>query len=170
MLSETARMTSSTEARFRVQAPNSSCRDIKVIALDTPSEGLLSRLAERPWNHAEFLAAATFVPARDDKHCVPMDQWLTDLSGRPKNLLTEVNAADLVVMVAKPDGNVHAATVIGEICREMRVNSAAFIYDAQFSSDEAISKTLAQLRPWSLMVVIAESEDAIEDMLIALRA
>jgi hypothetical protein len=30
--------------------------------------------------------------------------------------------------------------------------------------------TLAQLRPWSLMVVIAESDDYIDDMLTALRA
>ena len=33
-----------------------------------------------------------------------------------------------------------------------------------------LSKTLAQLRPWSLMVVIANGDDYIEDMLTALRA
>jgi hypothetical protein len=33
-----------------------------------------------------------------------------------------------------------------------------------------LSKTLSQLRPWSLMLVIASSVDYIEDMLIALRA
>ena len=52
----------------------------------------------------------------------------------------------------------------------MRVNTAAFISGATSSPEEEVSKTLAQLRPWSLMVVIAESENYIEDMLIALRA
>jgi hypothetical protein len=38
------------------------------------------------------------------------------------------------------------------------------------ASDEALSKTLGQLRPWSLMLVIASTDDYIEDMLVALRA
>jgi hypothetical protein len=33
-----------------------------------------------------------------------------------------------------------------------------------------LAKSLAQLRPWSLMVVIASAEDYIADMLTALRA
>ena len=37
-------------------------------------------------------------------------------------------------------------------------------------SDEALSKTLSQLRPWALMLVIASAEEYIEDMLTALRA
>ena len=37
-------------------------------------------------------------------------------------------------------------------------------------SDEALSKTLAQLRPWALMLVIASAEEYIADMLTALRA
>ena len=37
------------------------------------------------------------------------------------------------------------------------------------ASDSEISKTLAQLRPWSLMVVIANSDDYVSDMMTALR-
>jgi hypothetical protein len=37
-------------------------------------------------------------------------------------------------------------------------------------SDETLSKTLAQLRPWALMLVIASAEEYIADMLTALRA
>jgi hypothetical protein len=33
-----------------------------------------------------------------------------------------------------------------------------------------LSKTLAQLRPYALMLVIASAEDYVEDMLSALRA
>ena len=48
--------------------------------------------------------------------------------------------------------------------------TTALIVGGTSASDEALSRTLAPLRPWSLMVVIADSDDYIEDMLIALRA
>jgi|ERR1700722_2670729 len=170
MLSESARMSSASEARFRLQAPNSQPREIKVIALDAPSEALVRRLADHPWVQATFLSALNFAAASVDKDRFAKEGWLTDLSGHPRNLTSEVDTADLIVMVATPDGNARAAAVIGEACSAMRVNTAAFISGASSSSDEAIAKTLAQLRPWSLMVVVAKSEDYIEDMLIALRA
>lgn len=170
MLTESVRMSSASEARFRLQAPNSEQREIKVIALDAPSEVLLRRLAGLSWNRATFLTASSFSSAPLDMPGAATDGWLMDLSGRPGNLMEEIGAADLVVMVAMPDGNAQAAAVIGEACSAMRVNTAAFISGATSSSEEAISKTLAQLRPWSLMVVVAKSEDYIEDMLVALRA
>ena len=38
MLSESARMSSAAEAKFRIAAPNSRPRAVKVIALDAASE------------------------------------------------------------------------------------------------------------------------------------
>jgi hypothetical protein len=170
MLSESARMSSAGEARFRLRSPNSKPREIKIIALDTPSEELLRRLAEHSWNNATFLAATTLGGSLGNKHRVAAKGWLTDLSGRPSDLMDEVCTADLVVMVATPDGNAQAAAVIGEACNSMRVNTAAFVSGATSRQQDAVSRTLAQLRPWALMVVIAESDDYIEDMLVALRA
>jgi len=170
MLTESERMSSASESRFRLQSPNSKPREVKVFALDAPSDALVRRLAERSWNHATFLTASTFAAADQDKSCGPTHAWLTDLGGCPRSLMDEVGAADLVVMVAMPDGNADAAAAIGAACSDMRVNTAAFISASMSSSEEAVSKTLAQLRPWSLMVVVAKSEDYIEDMLIALRA
>lgn len=170
MVTESARMSSASEARFRLEAPNSMPREIKVIALDGQSEGLVRRLAAHSWNHAAFLSASSFGAAPPDLQRGPICGWLVDLDGRAKNLMEEINAADLVVMVAMPDGNAAAAAVIGKACSELRVNTAAFISGATSSSEEAVSKTLAQLRPWSLMVVVANSEEYIEDMLVGLRA
>ena len=48
--------------------------------------------------------------------------------------------------------------------------STALVTGAETASDKALSDTLAQLRPWSLMVVVANSDDYIEDVLTALRA
>jgi hypothetical protein len=170
MLTESARMSSASETRFRLQATNSKPREIKVFALDAPSEALVRRLAERPWNRATFLNASPFATTHLDLKRAATDEWLVGLDGRPRDLMDEVSAADLVVMVAMPDGDARAAAVIGEACSKLRVNTAAFVSGAMSSSEEAVSKTLAQLRPWSLMVVVAKSEDYIEDMLVALRA
>ena len=158
MQAESARMNSSAEARFRIQDPNSKPRVIKVIALDKESKGVVSRVAGRGWQNATFLSAASFPDAA------------RDFSGQPKDLTNEVNTADLIVMVASPGGEAHAASVIGEACSAKRIMTTALVVGANRDSDEAVSKTLSQLRPWSLMLVVADPDDYIEGMLTALRA
>jgi len=151
-------MNSSAEARFRIQDPNSKPRVIRVIALDKGSEGVVSRVAGRKWQNATFLSAAAF------------PDTTRDFSGTPKDLTNEVNTADLVVMVGSPGGEAHAASVIGEACSAKRIMTTALVVGANRDSDEAVSKTLSQLRPWSLMLVVADPDDYIEGMLTALRA
>jgi hypothetical protein len=158
MQSESARMNSAAEARFRVQAPNSMPRAIKVIALDAAGEIVVRRLAGAGWQHATFLTATS------------PDDELSDLAGHVRSLRGEVNNADLVVLVAGPGGRAHAAVVIGEVCSSRRVMTTGFVVGATSASDTEMSKTLAQLRPWSLMVVIATSDEYIDDMMTALRA
>ena len=148
MLSESARMSSAAEARFRVQAPNSLLRKVKIVALDHASERIVRALAAASWNQASFHSATTFT--RDVKD--------------------EVATADLVVMVAGPGGGAGAAAGIGAECSARRVMTTALIIGAGTASDEELSKTLSQLRPWSLMVVIANTDEYIQDMLTALRA
>jgi hypothetical protein len=158
MQSESARMNSSTEARFRIQDPNSKPRVIKVIALDSASEALVRRVASRPWQNAKFLSAAAF------------PDTARDFSGQPKDLTDELNTADLVVMVAAAGGEAHAASVIGEACSARRVMTTGLVVGANRNSEQAVSKTLSQLRPWSLMLVVADPDDYIDGMLSALRA
>ena len=167
MLSESARMSSAAEARFRIQAPNSMPRAIKVIAMDASSDDVVKGLAARPWRHATFFTASpmTAGPSGDARSA-----WLTDLEGRTADLIDEVGRADLVVMVASPGGRAERAAVIGKACSHRRVMTTALVVSAGSASDEELAKTLAQLRPWSLMVVIADANDYIEDMLTALRA
>ena len=57
MMSESARMSSAAEARFRIQAPNSKPRAIKVIALDAAGKHIVTRLAADEWTQATFFAA-----------------------------------------------------------------------------------------------------------------
>ena len=152
-------MSSATEARYRIQAPNSKPRSISVIALDASSETILRRLARGAWCHAMFLTASANAGG-----------WLSDLAGRSRDVMDEVDTADLVVMVATPGGHAEAASTIGEACSLKRVMTTALVVGARSASNEATSKTLAQVRPWSLMLVIASPDDYIDDMLVALQA
>jgi hypothetical protein len=169
MLSESARMSSAAEARFRIDAPNSKPRHVKVIALDSTSEAVVKHLAERRWNNASFFTASAFASAPPGRG-FSIQGWLSDLAGRTTDLIDEVNSADLVVMVATAGENAQAATLIGEACSVKRVNTTGLILGGVHATDQMLSKTLAHLRPWSLMLVIATREDYIEDMLTALRA
>lgn len=166
MLSESARMSSAAEARYRVQAPNSRPRRVKVIALDPASESVVRRLSETPWANAAFLTAA----ALSDENGRPANGWLRDMAGTSRDLIDEVAAADLVLMVATPGGRARAAALIGEACSQRQVMTTGLVASADGSDEEGLSRTLAQIRPWSLMTVIANVDDYIDDMLIALRA
>ena len=73
-------------------------------------------------------------------------------------------------MVASAGGHAQAAAIVGRACSTQRVTTTALVVGAIDAPGNALSKTLAQLRPWSLMVVIASDDDYIEDMLTALRA
>jgi hypothetical protein len=169
MVSESARVTTAAETRFRISAPNSKPRAVKVIALDGTSERLVRHLATRNWNQAAFFTASAFDGApRAEKFST--EGWLKDVAGRTKNLVDEVATADLVVTIAAAGENAPAAAIIGEACSVKRVMTTALILGSDAVSDEALSRSLAQLRPHAMMVVVSSADEYIEDMLTALRA
>ena len=144
-------MSSAAEARFRLDAPNSKPRAVKVIALDARSEPVVDDLAQRRWNGAAFFTA-------------------TDLVSNPARLRETLDAADVVVMVATAGGHPRDVALIGEGCSRRRVTTTGLILCDEETSEEALSETLGLLRPWMLMLVVASSRNYIEDMLLALRA
>ena len=160
MESESARMTTAIEARFRINDPNSSPRRIKVIGLDQPSQRIVKHLAALTWNRAKFFSTAASGNSFQ----------LKGIDGQPRDLAEEIDDADLVVMLTSSGENVEAAGIIGEICDRKHVMTTALVLGSAASNDKALSKTLAQLRPHALMVVISGAEEYIEDMLTALRA
>jgi hypothetical protein len=167
MVSESTRATSAAEARYRIDAPNSQPRTVKVIALDAAAERVVKRIAQRPWRRATF-----FTSLSDDgapRGAWSMQAWLGDVAGRAMDLVAEIAGADLVVMVAAAGGSPPAASVIGEACALNRVMTTALIVDARGQTD-ALAHTLAAVRPYASMLVVADGEDYIEGMLEALRA
>src|SRR5712671_6184092 len=124
MQSESARMTTAEQARFRINHPNSKPRSVKVVALDARSEAVVKRLALGQWQNASFLIAKHF-------------------DGAPRS---------------------------GEGWNMRKVMTTALIIGSESKSDEELSKSLASLRPYASMLVIAGNDDYIEAMLVALRA
>jgi len=168
MASESARATSAAEQRYRIDAPNPQPRTVKVIALDAAAERVVKRIARRPWRCATF-----FTSLSDDgapRGAWSMQAWLGDVAGRAMDLVGEIASADLVVMVAAAGGSPPAASVIGEACVLNGVMTTALIVDARGHTDAALARTLAALRPYAAMLVVADGEDYIEAMLEALRA
>ena len=173
MSSESARANATAEARFRIDDANWRQRIVKVMALDRRSEPVVRRLAQRQWGAASFFTASAFAPAAPSNAPMQfsMASWLSDVAGRTKDLLDELRTADLVAMVATVGGNVEeVASVIGEACKAKHVTTIAFVLGSASAPQEALSRTLRQLRPWTLMLVIAASEEAIAETLAALRA
>ena len=169
MESESARMSSAAEARFRIDYPNSEPRVIKVVALDELSERVVKREAERTWQRANFFTSLKFDGAAGGESW-SMKAWLSDLAGRTKALVEEVASADLVVMVSSAGTSAEAASIIGEACAARKVMTMALIIGSEQRSDEDLSKTLAALRPYASMLVIASGDEYIEELLAALRA
>jgi hypothetical protein len=181
MDSESARMSSAEQAKFRIDRPNSKPRAIKVIALDRRSEHVVKELAGLAWQNASFLTASAFagLPAEaSGAGRFSLGGWLNDLAGRAKDLIAEVASADLVVMVASasetaaksPGDNAAAAALIGEACQLRHVMTTALILGSEGTSDQALSAMLALLRPHVMMLVVSSADEYIKDMLTALRA
>ena len=120
-------MSSAAEARFRIQSPPPTNRAVKVIDLDSATDGDIGRL------------------------------------------LQEVGEADLVLMLVSAGAGAESAATIGLACSAKRVMTHTVIVRASAVSDAALSKTLAQVRPWSLMVVVVNDDDYVDDILRSFR-
>ena len=86
-----------------------------------------------------------------------------------KRLVAEIDGTDLVLMLVSAGGNAEAAATIGDACSARRVMTHTVIVRAASATDGALSKTLAQVRPWSLMVVVVNDDDYVDDILRSFR-
>jgi hypothetical protein len=126
-MSESARMSSAAEARFRIQAPPPTNRAVRAIDLDAASD--------------------------------------TDVM----SLIGDIDRADLVLMVVRAGGNTTAVSAIGTACSDLRVMTHTVVIRDAAASEAAVSKTLGEVRPWSLMVVVVDRRDYVDDILSSFR-
>lgn len=159
MTGDSARAHSAAESRFRVPYRNSSDRSASLIAVD-------------PASLVAVRQAVALLP--DRRRCVALPEhtadWLHDLQSHAQALLDDAGYSDLLVMVAHAGCDAGAVALLGEACRLRGVAVTALVIAPDGDGDDAVAHTLAQLRPFAGMIVVAKDTDHIEDMLRALRA
>jgi hypothetical protein len=161
MLSESTRASSAEEARFRVRGLPATTRAVFVVALDPVGDKIVARLAAGTWGGVVFVPFSAFSGAAPEAAGAA--------AACSRSVLPEVASADVVVMIASSGGDARGASVVGEACSLQRVPTTALVVHTAPASDEALSRTLAQVRPWSLMVVVVNDEDYVESILRSFR-
>ena len=171
MLSQCARATTAKEAAFRVQYPNSARRAVKLVALDDKSVPIVERLLR-----ADPCRTALLPPQPDmqagggsSRTVGSIKAALSEFASRAKALIAGIDPTDLIVLVAVAGEDGQLAILIGEACRARGVPVTAIILDPGPTSNEALAASLARLRPYTSMLVVARGDEYIEDMLSALR-
>src|ERR1700712_349459 len=106
LLSESARVTTAQESRFRIQYPNSKPRAVKVIALDPESAKLVDDVAKMDWNGAAFFKSLSFEASSQGQ---TVKAWLNDLAGHTTDLASEIAQADCVVVISGAGEDAHSA-------------------------------------------------------------
>lgn len=171
MQSESARVTTAQEAKYRIQYPNSKTRAVKVIALDPASAGIVDELSKQPWNGATFFRALSFsADSEPGKTNAGLNAWLNDLAGRTLDLVGEVASSDFVVVVSAAGEDARSVSVIADACNLHHKTMVALVVPREGATDADVSASMAHLRPFARMLVIAHDADYITAMLTALRA
>jgi len=165
MLSESARVTTAEEARFRIDDPNSRQRASRIIALDAEAEAALRRISGFPWDGAHFLCFERSLEVGAGPFQI--DAVLRDVEGGEVSLSAELEGADVAVMVIAAGHDASAAASIGNACRVRNIMTTGLIV-ADTEADA--SQTLKDLRPYAAMLVVASGDEYIPEMLRALRA
>ena len=166
LLSESARVTTAQEARFRIQYPNSKPRAVKIIALDPASAKLVDDVAKLAWNGAAFFKSLSFEASSGTN----VKAWLNDLAGHTSDLASEIANADCVVVIAGAGEDAQSVPLIAELCNEHHKTLVALIVPQDGADDASVDVSLKALRPYAKMLVIAHGRDYVEAMLTALRA
>lgn len=149
MLSESARVTTAEEARYRIDRPNSRPRSVTIVALDRAAEGQLPALGT-------LFPHASYFPAVELAH-----------GGRLGDVVAH---SDVVVMLTTAGSEVPEVPIIGRACSDRRVTTTGLVIGPPDVPATQLSYSLEQLRPWMLMLVVASDVDYVEAMLRALRA
>ena len=168
MLSESARMASAHEARFRVAYPNSVPRSIKVVALDEPSRHLVDEVSRLPWNKASFFTSMSF--EGDAARGRFLDQGLAQRHRRAYQGSDRRDRRGQFRHGGERRRGRPGASVIGEACLARNVTTIGLVVQSPETSEADLSRTLSHMRPFAKMLVIASGQDYVEVMLTALRA
>jgi hypothetical protein len=160
-LSESARANSAHEARFRAPYPNSRHRTASLIALDAESVALVAHAVASSPDRRRLVVLPEVAHG---------PEWFGSLKSHAQALLDDADRSDMLVMVAQAGHDADIATLLGEACRLRGVPVTALVIARPGDGNDLVARTLAQLRPFATMIVVANGPEYVEDMLMALRA
>ncbi|HQT63512.1 MAG: hypothetical protein B7Z75_07335 [Acidocella sp. 20-57-95] len=138
------------QASYRVQAPNSSPRELLIVPLGEASGKLLELVAQPPYRNAKFVP---YTP-----------------SGEPWRKTIDERNLDLVVMVGFVGENLAQVIAIGETCIARKVKISSILIHKDASEIVALSSALRSMRPWSQTLAVVSDADYVPGLLHALGA
>lgn len=168
MLGSCARAATASEARYRVQYPNSGTRHSRIFALDQRAAEAMYGVSEDPWNDAHFLTVATRGKV-DPEKTAAADLPLSNPDGTPAQLESELEGADVVVLLATEGDSEGAAEVIARECFHRNIMCAGLALGAG-QPEATVDKVVNSMRRFARVLVVANDDDYIPAMLTALRA
>lgn len=162
LASSCAIATTAAEARFRIDIlPRSSWRSSRVVALDPGASKVIKPIAAMHWHSARF-----FTLLGEARHGEEIDLPLLDLDGRTTTLATELEDADLVVMLATDDSGASASAAIGMSAALRSIMTAGLVLDGGQGTRPVVSA----LRPYARVLLVTRDEQDVAEVLQALRA
>jgi hypothetical protein len=160
LLSSCALATTTAESRFRIDRPITPSRAACVIALDDGAAVLLRHVAELPWGAARFFRAEAVADGG-------LDVALSGLDGARTALLsTELDSADMTLVLATTGQGGETASVVGRSCAARGLTTAGIVLsDGSTDAGAAVSA----LRPHARVLLVSSDEHDVIDVLAALR-
>lgn len=169
-LSESARVTTAEEARFRIDYPNSRPRKSRIIALDAASLDVLQALESHEWNDARFLRYVEARPVNGSLQMLAVDAVLEDTGGHRVSLVDEIAEADVIVMMTTAGADAAAAETIGVASFVRHKLTTGLVLNSAGAPPGGLARTLHAMRPFAAMLVVSTGSEYVDAMLTALRA
>jgi len=164
LLNGCAAAATAAEARFRIDAPPRTAREIRVIALDSGAGQMVRSIAVRSWRGVRFLPHESLRP--DDGRPGP--------PGAGQAFLREMLAgADFVLMVATSGTGAPVAAEIGAACSRLGIMTAGVILPppagapggADAPGQLAAEQTAAALRPHARVLLVSRDPGDVAELL-----
>jgi hypothetical protein len=162
--SSCARATTAAEMRYRIDRPIRGRQGARIVGLDQGADAIVDRISREQWGHARFLSLAQ--PVGDVGDGGSESVTLRDADGVVTSLLTELEEADVVIMVATTESDAAAATIIGAACTVRGIMTAGLVIGERV----LVGTTVAAVRPHARVLMVSADERDIIDLLTALRA
>jgi hypothetical protein len=162
------------ETRFRIGAPNSQARLVRVVALDRHDDE--TRAAACARSNVQFSSVSELAELLDMGD-VQRSGWSREMFAGSGRIATWLGAPDLAIIVGRDSDDATVAALAAQTWRRLGVTVSAVIRPA--AAHPAVmdnvttvrrSPTADLLRPWCTMLVLASSSAYLGDLLDALGA